>query len=116
MFQNGIASLESIMRSFLGAVALFLVVMLVAGGLGLSGPVVLTIALWVSILGVLAVGVFLIARARRPYAGAGALVAALAVWMAYFCRSNPWPFLWPVVFLFAIGPIEYDTRGDSMVQ
>jgi len=116
MFQNGIASLESIMRSFLGAVALFLVVMLVAGGLGLSGPVVLTIALWVSILGVLAVGVFLIARARRPYAGAGALVAALAVWMAYFWRSNPGPFLWPVVFLVAIGLIAYGTRGDTRVR
>src|SRR5439155_3284182 len=60
----------------------------------------------------LVVGVFLIAGAQRPYAGAGAVVAALAVWMAYFWRSNPGPFLWPVVFILAAVLIAYGTRRD----
>jgi hypothetical protein len=56
------------------------------------------------------VGVFLVARAQRPYAGGGAIVAAVAVWIAYFWRSNPGPFLWPVVFLVAIGLMVYGKR------
>jgi hypothetical protein len=61
---------------------------------------------------VLAVGAFLLGRAQRAFAGAGALVAALAVWMAYLWRANPGPFLWPVVFIIAVGLIAYGTRHD----
>ena len=32
--------------------------------------------------------------------------------MAYFWRSNPGPFLWPVVFIIAAGLIVYGTRQD----
>jgi uncharacterized membrane protein YphA (DoxX/SURF4 family) len=86
--------------------------MLIAGGLAVSGPAILTFSIWVSLLGLLAVGAFLIARAKRPIAGAGAIVAALAVWMAYFWRTNPGPFLWPVVFIVAVGLVGYGTRQD----
>jgi hypothetical protein len=73
-----LASLESIFRSFIATAALLLVAMLIAGGLGISGPAILTFSIWISLIGLVAVGAFLIARARRPYAGAGALVAAIA--------------------------------------
>jgi len=111
MFQN-VASLETITRSLVTALGLLLVVMLVAGGLAITGPAILTFSIWISLLGLLAVGAFLIARAQRPVAGAGAVVAAVAVWMAYFWRSNPGPFLWPVVFIVAAGLVEYGTRQD----
>ena len=107
-----LASLESIVKSFIATVALLLVVTLIAGGLGISGAAILTFSIWISLIGLGAVGAFLIARAQRPYAGAGALVAAVAVWMAYFWRSNPGPFLWPVVFIVATGLIVYGTRQD----
>jgi len=116
MFQNGIATPEAITRSFIGALALLLVLMLVVGGLGLSGATFLTAAIWLSILGVAAVAAFLIVRAQRPYAGAGAMGAALAVWMAYFWRSNPGPLLWPVVFIIAVGLIAYGTRQDTSMR
>jgi len=107
-----LASLRSIIRSLIATLALLLVVMLIAGGLGISGPAILTFSIWISVIGLVAVGAFLIARAQRPYAGAGAIVAAVAVWMAYFWRSNPGPFLWPVVFIIAAGLIVYGTRQD----
>src|SRR5689334_10828073 len=102
MFQH-LASLESVIRSLVATVVLLLVVTLIAGGFGISGPAILTFSIWISLIGLIAVAVFLIARAQRPYAGAGAIIAAVAVWMAYFWRSNPGPFLWPVVFLVAAG-------------
>jgi uncharacterized membrane protein YphA (DoxX/SURF4 family) len=107
-----LASLESVVRSLVVTVVLLLVVMLIGGGLGVSGPAILTVSIWISIIGLLAVGAFLIARAQRQYAGAGAIVAALAVWMAYYWRSNPGPFLWSVVFIVAAALIVYGTRQD----
>jgi hypothetical protein len=91
---------------------LVLVVMLLTGGLAISGPAILTFSIWIGILGPVTVGAFLIARAGRPFAGGGAIVAAVAVWMAYFWRSNPGPFVWPVVLIAAIGLIVYGTRQD----
>jgi hypothetical protein len=84
-----LASLDSIIRSFIATVVLLLVVMLIAGGLAISGPAILKFSIWISLIGLVAVGAFLIARAQRPYAGAGALVAAVAVWMAYFWPTSP---------------------------
>src|SRR5947208_558507 len=107
-----LASFESVSRSFIATVALLLVVTLIAGGIGISGPAILTFSIWISLIGLVAVGAFLVARAQRPYAGAGAIVAALAVWIAYFWRANPGPFLWPVVFILAAGLISYGTRQD----
>src|SRR5690349_18447292 len=86
---NNLASPQSVTRSFLAALALLLVVMLIGGGLGVSGPSILTFSIWLSLIGLVAVGAFLIVRAQRTYAGTGAIVAAVAVWMAYFWRSNP---------------------------
>jgi hypothetical protein len=109
-----IASLESVVRSLIATVVLLVVVMLVASGLGISGAAILTFSIWISLIGLAAVGAFLIVRAQRLYAGAGALVAAGAVWMAYFWRDNPGPFLWSVVFLIAAGLIVYGTRQDVL--
>jgi hypothetical protein len=107
-----LASLESITRSLIASVALPCLVMLIAGGLGISGPAILTFSIWISLIGLVAVGAFLIACAQRPYAGAGAIVAAVAVWMAYFWRSNPGPFLRPAVFIIAAGLTAHGTRRD----
>ncbi len=111
MFQH-VASLETVTRSLIATMALLAISMLLAGGLAVSGPAILTLSIWISILGLIVLGAFLIARARRACAGVGAFVAALAVWMAYFWRSNPGPLLWPVVFLLALAPIVYGTRPD----
>lgn len=107
-----VASLQSIGRSFVASVALLFVVMLIAGGAGIRGAAILTFSIWISMIGLVVVGAFLIARAQRTYAGAGAILAASAVWVAYFWRSNPGPFLWPVVFIIAAGLIAYGTRQD----
>jgi uncharacterized membrane protein YphA (DoxX/SURF4 family) len=109
MFQH-LASLQSVIRSLVATLALVIVVMLIGGGLSISGAAILTFSIWISLIGLVALGVFLIARAQRAYAGAGTIVAALAVWMAYFWRSNPGPVLWPVVFIVAAGLIAYGTR------
>jgi hypothetical protein len=111
MFQH-VASLGTITRSFVATLGLLLVVMLGAGGLAVSGPAILTVSIWISILGPVAVGAFLVLRAQRQVAGAGAIVAALSVWIAYFWRTNPGPFLWPVVFIVAVGMIAYGTRRE----
>jgi len=111
-----LASLESITRSLIATVVLVLAIMLVAGGLGISGPAILTFSIWISLMGLVVVGAFLIVRAQRSYAGAGAIVAAVAVWMAYFWRANPGPFVWPVLFIAAMGLIAFGTRGMSRRQ
>jgi hypothetical protein len=107
-----IASVETVTRSLIAPIALIAIAMLLAGGLAISGPAILTFSIWISMLGLVVLGALLIARAQRAYAGAGAIVAAVAVWMAYFWRSNPGPLLWPVVFLLAVVLIVYGTRGD----
>src|ERR1051326_6533458 len=107
-----VASLESLLCSLLATLSLLLVLMLLAGGLAITGPAILTFSIWISILAPMAVGIFLVARARRSVAGAGAVVAALAVWIAYFWRSNPGPFLWPMVLIASIALIVQGTRQD----
>ena len=111
MFQR-VATLESVIRSLFATIALLLAIMVIAGGLAISGPAILTFCIWISMLSLVAVGVFLIARAQRPIAGAGAILAAVAVWVAYFWRANPGPFLWPVIFVLAVGLVAYGTRQD----
>ena len=111
MFQH-VASLETVTRSLIATIALLAIAMLLAGGLAVSGAGILTFSIWISILGLIVLGAFLIARAQRAYAGAGAVVAAVAVLMAYFWRSNPGPLLWPVVLLLAVALIVYGTRRD----
>src|SRR5215471_543750 len=115
LMSHRVASLESVVRSLLATLAVLLVIMLLAGGLAISGPAIFTLSIWISILGLMVIGVFFVTRAERPYAGAGAIVAAAAVWIAYFWRTNPGPFLWPVVFLVAIGLIVYGTRQDASI-
>jgi hypothetical protein len=107
-----LASLESVIRSFIATAVLLLVVMLIAGGLAISGPAILTFSIWIRLISLAVVRAFLIARAQRPYAGAVAVVAAVAVWRAYFWRSNSGLFLWPVVFIIAGGLVVYGTRQD----
>jgi hypothetical protein len=111
VFQH-VASLETVTRSLIATVALMAIAMLLAGGFAVTGAAILTFSIWISILGLIVLGAFLIVRAHRACAGAGAVVAAVAVWMAYFWRSNPGPLLWPVVFLLAVALIVYGTRPD----
>src|SRR5260370_11007768 len=77
MFQH-VASSETVTRSFVATLGLLLLVMLLTGGLAVSGPAILTFSIWISLLGLVAVGAFLIGRAQRPIAGAGAIVAAVS--------------------------------------
>jgi len=55
-----VASLETVTRSLITTIALLAVVMLLAGALGISGPAILTFSIWISILGLIVLGAFLI--------------------------------------------------------
>ena len=50
MFQH-VASLETVTRSLIATIALLAIAMLLAGGLAVSGPAILTFSIWISIWG-----------------------------------------------------------------
>ena len=60
MFQSS-TRLQSLFWPFLAAVVLLLIASVVGGGIGVSGAVILTFSMWLSILGLVAVGAFLAA-------------------------------------------------------
>lgn len=107
------ASTHSIWRGLIVTVVLLLVVIAVASTIHPSGQALLTTIVWLDVIGVIAAGVFLIARARRPLAGAGAIVCAVAVWLAFFWVPEPSPFVWTVVFFVGIAGIVRGTKVDT---
>lgn len=76
------------------------------GGLGILGA-----AIWGTIVVLVAVGLLLIARARRPLVGAGTIVMAVAVWVAFNVQPQAW-LLWTVLFFVAVGLVVAGTRPD----
>jgi len=46
---NHLASLESVIRSLVATVVLLLIVMLIVGGLGITGPAILTFSIWIGL-------------------------------------------------------------------
>lgn len=90
--------------------ALIILAMLVAqalGGLGILG-----VAIWGVIAALVVSGGLLIARAGRSLAGGGALVMAIAVWIAFFVQPQAW-LLWTALFFVAAGLVAVGTQADS---
>jgi uncharacterized membrane protein YphA (DoxX/SURF4 family) len=77
----------------------------------LGGLVFLGVAIWGTILALLAVGLVLIVRGGRPLAGAGAIVMAVSVWVAFFVQPQAW-LLWTILFFVAVGLVAAGTRPD----
>jgi hypothetical protein len=107
-------SLDSIWRSIVATLAFILVMILLASAIHPSGLIVLTVAIWFNILLAVAAGLFLILRANRPIAGAGAIVAAAAVWLAFFLQEDKTSIVWTVCLIVGVALIVYGTRADTL--
>lgn len=95
--------------------ALVVTVLLIAIAVVLAQPLgglaFLGVAIWGTILTLLTVGVLLIVRGQRPLAGAGTVVMAISVWVAFFVQPQAW-LLWTFLFLVAVGLVVAGTRPD----
>jgi hypothetical protein len=107
---------EAIIRPIIATVTILVVLLVLVSIIQPSGLGVLTVFLWVDIVGVIAAGVFLIARAQRPLAGAGAILCAVAIWLAFYWLPDPSPFVWTVAFFVGIGLIVVGTRADTVLR
>lgn len=88
-------------------IALAVVLAQPLGGLGFLG-----LAIWGTIAALVGAGGLLIARGGRALAGSGALVMAVAVWIAFFVQPQAW-LLWTLLFFVAVGLVAAGTRMDS---
>ncbi|HEV8636260.1 MAG TPA: TQO small subunit DoxD [Chloroflexota bacterium] len=104
-----LANPGSVLRALIVVIVLLALSIGVASALG-SGLAFLGLVLWLLSIGVVAAGVLAIVRGR-PIAGAGAIVAVVAVWCA-FQYTLP-AILWTVLLLVAIGLVVYGTREDT---
>lgn len=101
-------------RSLVAGLVLLAVVMLVALGLGLPGLVVFNVSVYVGVIGVALAGLVLIARAKRPLAGIGAIVAAASALLAIYWRPLPASVVWTSGLIVGVGMIAYGSRQDSL--
>ncbi len=106
--------LESILRPVIVTIIALVVVIALASAIHPSGLTVLGIVLWLVALGVAAAGVYLAVVGSRPIAGAGAVVTAVAVLLAFFWLSQPSPLVWTVLFFVGIILIAIGTAPDSL--
>ncbi len=93
------------------AVTAMLVVVAIVLAQPLGGLAFLGVAIWGTILALLAVGVLLTVRGGRPLAGAGTIVMAVSVWVAFFVQPQAW-LLWTILFFVAVGLVVAGTRSD----
>jgi len=104
-------SLSGAIRAVVGALVLVVGAILVANILG-SGPAFVGFTLWLLTIVLVGAGVMLIARAGRPVAGAGAIVVALSLWLAFQYELPA--ILWTVAFLVGIALVVRGTAEDSL--
>jgi hypothetical protein len=113
---GGVAMMNAVLvdrRTVGGGLAVTAVLIAIAIVLAqpLGGIAFLGVAIWGTVLALLAVGVLLIVRGRRPLAGAGTIVMAISVWTAFFVQPQAW-LLWTVLFFVAVGLVVAGTRLD----
>jgi uncharacterized membrane protein YphA (DoxX/SURF4 family) len=101
---------SSVLGALAATAALILVGVLVAATIG-SGRVFYSLALDVLVVGLVAAGA-LLATKGRPIAGAGAIVTAVATWLA-FDYTVP-AVVWTVLFLVGVGLAAWGTRADTL--
>ncbi len=100
---------KTVVGALVVTVALVLVAIVLAQSLG--GLAFLGVAIWGTIVALVAVGALLIIRGGRPFVGAGALVMAVSVWVAFFVQPQAW-LLWTILFFVAVGLVVAGTRPD----
>jgi uncharacterized membrane protein YphA (DoxX/SURF4 family) len=92
-------------------VTIMLIVLAIVLAQPLGGLAFLGVAIWGTILALLSVGVLLIVRGGRPLVGAGTIVMAVSVWVAFFVQPQAW-LLWTILFFVAVGLVIVGTRPD----
>src|SRR6266540_1591349 len=104
-------------KTVIGALVATAVLVLLAIVLAqpLGGLAFLGVAIWGTIVALVAVGGLLIVRAGRPLVGAGTIVTAVSIWVAFFVQPQAW-LLWTVLFFVGVGLVVFGTRQDSPGQ
>src|SRR6266498_419246 len=113
---GGVAMMSSVLvdrRTVIGSLAVTLALIAIAIVLAppLGGLAFLGLAIWATILALVAAGAVLIVRGGRPLVGAGTIVMAVSVWVAFFVQPQAW-LLWTILFFVAIGLVVAGTRAD----
>jgi len=101
----------AVLRPAIVTIALLIVGIVLAHALG--GLAFLGVMLWAIILAGVAIGLFLIVRAGRPLAGAGAIVMAITVWVAFYITPQAW-LLWTILFFVGVALIVRGTVEDTL--
>jgi uncharacterized membrane protein YphA (DoxX/SURF4 family) len=107
---RALASPAPVLRAAIVTVVLVVAAIVLANVLGSLAFLGLTV--WAVVLVTAAVGLFLIVRAGRPIAGAGAIATALSIWIAFFVQPQAW-LLWTILFFAGVGLIAWGTVRDS---
>jgi uncharacterized membrane protein YphA (DoxX/SURF4 family) len=103
-------SVNSVLGALAATAVLILGGIVVGTAIG-SGQVFYALALDLLVLGLVAAGA-LLATKGRPIAGGGAIVTALATWLA-FDYTVP-AVLWTVLFFVGVGLAAWGTRADTL--
>jgi uncharacterized membrane protein YphA (DoxX/SURF4 family) len=106
---RALVSRASVLRAIGVTVALVALAIVLANVLG--SLVLLGLTVWAVAIVTAAVGVFLLARAGRPLAGAGAIVVAASILIAFFVQPQAW-LLWTVLFFVGVILIARGTAED----
>ena len=106
---SALISPASVVRSLVATVILIVLAIVLAYGLGAFG--FLRLVNWAVLLAGLAVGLFLILRAKRPLAGAGTIVMAASTWIAFFVMPPAW--IWTGLFFLGAILIAWGTAVDT---
>ncbi len=96
-------------RTVIGAAGVTALLVVLAQPLG--GLAFLGLAIWGTIVALVGVGVLLIVRGGRTLAGAGTLLMAVSVWVAFFVQPQAW-LPWTFLFFVAVGLVVAGTRPD----
>jgi uncharacterized membrane protein YphA (DoxX/SURF4 family) len=100
-------------RPLLATLAGVAVVIAVVSAVAVPGLTVLWTAVVLAVAGTAVVGLFLIFRAQRPLAGAGAIVVAVSIVLAYTWRTSPAGVVWTVALLAGAALVIRGTRQDT---
>src|SRR5688500_1454695 len=107
---RALVSRASVVRAIGVTVALVVLAIALANVLG--GLAFLGLTVWIVAAALTAVGVFLIVRAGRALAGAGALVTAASILIAFFVQPQAW-LLWTVLFFVGVILVARGTAEDT---
>src|SRR5712691_673119 len=100
-------------RTLVATVISLSVMAALAAALQLPGLTILWSFVWLSAGGALVVGLFLIIRSRRPVAGAGAILAGLAIVVAFLWRTSPSGVVWTLLLLAGALLVVIGTSHDT---